>query len=437
MTMVLLQFVVILLVVMMGFAFALFPLLRDVDRYTFGDVLLLLFKTLLGDVEAFEEFDDSAQNRFSPVGQLLLVLYLVVMTVMLLNLLIAVLSTAHAKVEMNADKELEVSKMRIVEHYRLVVALDILPAPLNLVQFLLTLPFILMGERARRSKIRRAIDRTIGQVSFWLILSPVVVAAGTILWVASSVYTIFVPATELVRRVPTASDVRSSLSTVRSPFKWAALASLGVYGLLFPDKKSIRSAKGFTKLNAARLHIAAGGGCALGAPLCLVYLWLRGPCLWVFEVITAPTILRRFGSGVGRTSRTYPSSQDNENPNEQNAQEAVRGGSHPSRHENKQAKVQNMLQSRGVGVGDLHKYLEDPMMDPEVRPDEVERGATVKHIKLLRNRLEKRFNERVDRLEKKNSERFDWLEGKFNKRVDLLKNDLLEILRGGQRFLAE
>ncbi|CAN0396720.1 unnamed protein product, partial [Ascophyllum nodosum] len=94
---------------------------------------------------------------------------------------------AHAKVETNADKDLEVSKVRVVEHYRLIVALDILPAPFNLVQLVLTLPFTLMRqEPGRRKKIQRKIDQTVGQVFFWLVLSPVVVIVGTLLWVASS-----------------------------------------------------------------------------------------------------------------------------------------------------------------------------------------------------------------------------------------------------------
>lgn len=42
----------------------------------------------------------------------------------------------------------------------------------------------------------------------------------------------------------------------------------------------------------------------------------------------------------------------------------------------------------GLGVGDLQRYLDDPMSDPDVRRDEETRATTVEHIKLLRNRLE-------------------------------------------------
>ena len=37
----------------------------------------------------------------------------------------------------------------------------------------------------------------------------------------------------------------------------------------------------------------------------------------------------------------------------------------------------------GIGVGELQKYLEDPMSDPDVRRDEETRATTVEHVKLL------------------------------------------------------
>lgn len=48
----------------------------------------------------------------------LLVFFLCVMNVTLLNLLIAILATAHAKVESNADKEAMLSEALIITQYR-------------------------------------------------------------------------------------------------------------------------------------------------------------------------------------------------------------------------------------------------------------------------------------------------------------------------------
>jgi len=141
---VLMQFGVILVVVMMGFATSFFALFRDV--YSFEETLLNLFKTILGDVELFDELDDISRERYAVVGRLLLVIFVIVVTIMLLNLLIAILSTAHADVHSNTEKEFKVSTARTVEHYRLAVELDLLPAPFNLLQTCCLCRFMQRGD---------------------------------------------------------------------------------------------------------------------------------------------------------------------------------------------------------------------------------------------------------------------------------------------------
>lgn len=51
-------------------------------------------------------------------GIVLLVLFLCVMNIMLLNLLIAIMATAHSRVQLNADKEAMLSKALIITRYR-------------------------------------------------------------------------------------------------------------------------------------------------------------------------------------------------------------------------------------------------------------------------------------------------------------------------------
>lgn len=53
----------------------------------------------------------------------------------------------------------------------------------------------------------------------------------------------------------------------------------------------------------------------------------------------------------------------------------------------------------GLGVGELQKYLDDPMSDPYVRRDEETRSTTVEHVKLLRNRLEATTQEHLTELQ--------------------------------------
>ena len=368
MGMVLFQFAVILFVVMMGFAMSLFPLLRDTDSFTFCTALLLLFKTLLGDVEAFDEFDESAQNRYSIAGKLLLAVYLMVMTIMLLNLLIAVLSTRLTNMDINGYKEFKASWARMIEYYRLAVTFNILPEPFNLWQPILTLPFLLHGQSAKLKKTYTQTMEAVGPVSFWLVLSPLVFAAGVLLWVTSSIYYIFQPPKSLL------------FSKLR--LKETAVSLTLEPVLLF-----------FWR--------------ALGAPLCLLALWLRQPFLFIYNVVIALT--RRLGQGE-RGDSTPPASA--------------------SSHKKSDADVQKMLRATGTGASDLRKYLEDPMCDRNVRPDEVDRGTTVKHMKLLRDRLEKKlekkFNEHVDHLDQKFSEHVDHLDKKFNERDDHLDKKFSE-----------
>lgn len=51
-------------------------------------------------------------------GEVLMVFFLCVMNITLLNLLIAILATAHARLEGNADKEAVLSEAVIITQYR-------------------------------------------------------------------------------------------------------------------------------------------------------------------------------------------------------------------------------------------------------------------------------------------------------------------------------
>lgn len=161
------QFAVVLVVVLLGFTVSFHILFGGFNTY--GETWLHLFKAMLADVEFFDDFPD---KQYEAVATVLLVVYLVINAILLLNLLIAVLSTAHAKVQENIEQEYSVLKARLIQRYRLVVGEDLLPAPFNLLQLLLA--------RSKRSQ-RRA-----GYVVFWLVVGPVAVCGGAALWVVSA-----------------------------------------------------------------------------------------------------------------------------------------------------------------------------------------------------------------------------------------------------------
>lgn len=80
------KFAVVMVVVMVGFAVSFHTIFHETN--TFGETFLVLFKAMLGDVGFFEEFSG---GRYDAVATFLLVLFLFTVTVMLLNLLVAVL----------------------------------------------------------------------------------------------------------------------------------------------------------------------------------------------------------------------------------------------------------------------------------------------------------------------------------------------------------
>ena len=321
----LVQFGLVMLVVMLGFALSFFALFSDVDSY--GVTMLTLFKVMLGDTAFFDEFEDEDRNRYETVAAVLLGVYLVIFTIMLLNLLIAVLSTSHAQVQENAEREFKVSKARLIERYRVVVDKDVLPVPFNILQLLVSTPFMVV-DRYRKGDAYGQSKRIVGQLVFWLVLSPVAVAGGVLLWMVSTPY---------------------------SP--WVMFRTL---------TKNQEGGLAFANLMRAFLLVPMLlAWCLVGAPLYLVALWPLG------------LITMRFGP----IDKSYWLS-DGEVP--------------PSVALSVDDILREAPGKLRVVSEDLRRFLDDPMSDPEVRQDELNRATTVEHVKLLRDRLEDEIKGHVD-----------------------------------------
>lgn len=231
------KFGVVIIVVMLGFAMSFHALFESVD--TFGGTCLTLFKAMLGEVGFFDDFPG---NDFDAVATALFVIYLVVIAVMLLNLLIAVLSTSHSKVEGKADQEFKVSKARMIEHYRLVVDLCLLPPPFNLVQLVLSSPMIVLS-RSRHGATSRRAKEVVGRMVFWLVLGPLAVVGGALLWMMSSFY---------------------------APVVW--------HRHVFSKGKSQHGE--LSASSTVLRYLIVFVWCGFGAPLYLVAFWLTAPMKW-------------------------------------------------------------------------------------------------------------------------------------------------------------
>ena len=369
MTTTLLKFGFVMLVVIVGFAMSLYVLLRGED--TFGENFLGLFNAMLGDTDIFGEFSG---ERYDPVATILLVVYLFIVTIMLLNLLVAILSTSHSKVQDNVKVEFKVSKARIIEHYRLVVEKDLLPAPFNLVQLVADLvklvmaPLaILLGFLCNVSKVERLCSElwtsarlVFGRIVFWAILGPVAVVGGALLWVVSSFpYAQYAWYTQYKQEK--ANDKENNLD-----FPSRAWRCLLIFLWCIPV-----------------------------APVCLLVLWIAVFFRWI--------------AALGRWIATACQDQQEPRPT-------------PNTSCTKLPMIGSMLRKGpgGVGASKLSKFLEDPMDDMDVRQDEKDRNTTVEHMKLLRNRLESTTKEQL------NVVRND---------VDELRNDVKEMGVHLQRVL--
>lgn len=180
MTRELVQFGVVMVVVMLGFVVSFFALLKGSEDSTFRGAWLSVFKAMLGEVGFFDDF---AGGRFETVATLLLSLYLVIMAIMLLNLLVAVLSTAHSNMEQNVL--IRVSKARLFMYYRWVVATDILPPPFNLIQLVVSLPLKLVDNFVAGGGLYSGTKEFVGRAIFWLWIGPLAVLGGSLLWLIS------------------------------------------------------------------------------------------------------------------------------------------------------------------------------------------------------------------------------------------------------------
>lgn len=405
----LLQFGAVMFVVMIGFAMALHVLFRDLED--FSDTLLGLFKAMLGDTEFFDEFSG---GRYDTVATLLVVVYLFIVTIMLLNLLIAILSTSHAQVQENTGGAFKVSKARMIAHYRMVVDKDVLPAPFNLVQLLLsvvvigfTFPYYYFVEAKKEHRVveaeiadgrvfwgnvwkrarqrHRSARRAFGQLVLWLVLGSVAVAGGTILWGLSG-FSYAQYAWHSWRSSTTSGDlvgtkgscilplsrVRQGLSIVFTCFReWVITVLFWLLIFLW---------------------------CSLGAPCCLFLRWLILPSVEFFSWCWKPAACR--------STQNYDEGK-----------ESSKRSSTPT--------IERMLKKGpgGVGAEKLRAFLEDPMNDKDVRQDEKERKTTVEHIKLLRDRLERTTDKQLQELGKHVASK-----GELQELQNTVKSELKEIL---------
>lgn len=156
-----LRFAAFIVVVVSSFSLAFYALFFTCSKDsllggrfgTFGASVLTVFEAGLGQFD-FTDFDDvevqcpdhAAPGRVHHAAIFLLVMYLIIMAVVLLNLLIAVLSTAHSEVHENGEKEYHLARTRLIAQSARAVARRRIPPPFNLIPPIMGVVFDGIGE---------------------------------------------------------------------------------------------------------------------------------------------------------------------------------------------------------------------------------------------------------------------------------------------------
>lgn len=109
----------------------------EISFGTLGASLVSVFEAALGQFE-FDEFSHENNSCGLPpraryAGMFVMILYLIIMAILLMNLLIAVLSTAHTEVYQNAEKEFYFARTKLIQESARAVVNRRVPPPLNLV----------------------------------------------------------------------------------------------------------------------------------------------------------------------------------------------------------------------------------------------------------------------------------------------------------------
>lgn len=407
----LLRFCTILLVTMMGFAMSFFALFRHsctVDAFrSYWSTWISLLRAMLGETKLYDDFtvaveccEDVGQEPSDEfhcedffmecchnvesehsnglVGKALLAAYNVVMGIILLNLLIAVLSEAYVDVKENIDTESKVSRTLVIRHYVKAVEEDMLPSPLNLVQYTVSMLAGGVGLTTGRKGLFKRAKFFSGLTLFWFVSGLFAACTGSVLWFLS----------------------------------WPK----GIF--MFFQRRSTRRVSGASVATQAAVLL-----CGMAMPLFLMYKWLwSSTCgaLWGHLAVAW-----RIG---GASGAEYSEIQGGDGGRRRPDDDGIVG------------EALKCYGNAGAGVSlnvqQLREFLANPMKDPVVQRDEETRETTVEHVKLLRDNLTEMVGARVGELDAATAARFESLETSLDGRVDTLSQKvervdekLAEILR--------
>lgn len=347
MTRELVRFGIVMLIILLGFAMSLHALFwGSSEDYTYRDAFLDLFRAMLGDLQLLETISEN-NNGQEDVATTLVVVYLVIMTIIMLNLLIAVLSTAHAKVHGNIDMEYRVSSARLMGHYVWAAKQHILPAPFNLVIGAVWCVSYCLRQLCGWDTYDEVCNFTTKLINL-VFFCPVVFAVGSLAWL------VLLPR-HLWDKCTSSCGDRGCKARVRK----------------------------------IMLHFTRDG------PLFLGYLWVTR----VIELL-CPI---RYATYVKTKAGCLQSTKNSTNTRENGDQGAEGANRATDKNQETVITLAEMLGDScdGVGIENIQDYVENPFKDLKVQRGDSKGEATVEHMKRLGSYLESKMNARAGDLNSK------------------------------------
>lgn len=395
MTRELVRFSIVMLVILLGFAMSLHALFSG-SGYTYGDAFLDLFRAMLGDLDLFETIKENDSGR-EDVATTLVVAYLVIMTIMMLNLLIAVLSTAHAKVHGNIDMEYRVSSARLMGHYVWAVKQHILPAPFNLVIFAVWYVCDCLRKLCGWNRCNEACNFTTKLINL-VFFCPVVFAVGSLAWLVLLPVHLWKKCTSSRRDRRSLACVRKVLQhfTMDGPLFLGYLWVTRLVELLCPvacmrDFLVSAGCLKSTEKNSRSSHEDRDGGAEgdEGAN----------------HVVCSNGCMRAFCVRAGCSKST-----GNSTSNRENGDGGTEGADQATVKNQKCAKtLAEMLRDscENMGMEKIQDYVDNPFKDLNVQRGESTREATVEHMKRLGSYLEASLEKKMDAMSKRIEKQLD------------------------------
>ncbi|CEM06954.1 unnamed protein product [Vitrella brassicaformis CCMP3155] len=175
------KFLLLYLYILLVFAGVFTILSSDEDHDYFGSygqAMLALFYAGLGD---FNDALNDAIESHDTLGAVLLFTYIILSSIILLNLLIAIMASTYSAIEDTQDAQYQLLRIRVLNEYLTMPPHERLPPPFNLIAFLLSAPLPYLASLISADRRQQS---TMCRIAFWCMVALYATIDGLLFTVA-------------------------------------------------------------------------------------------------------------------------------------------------------------------------------------------------------------------------------------------------------------